>query len=344
MKRHRYFNCITGTTFFDAICTMDNLRLAHENASRCKHNYVEVMEVNKDPETYLKKIQKMLLDKSYTVSKYKEEIRKENGKDRHIYKLPYFPDRIIQWAILQIIGPLLERQFISTTYSSIRERGPTLCLKQMKYDMRTDEYGTQYCFKFDVRKFYSSIDHDILKSRYAKLFKDDDLLWLIFRIIDSVPPDEGVPIGNFLSQYSGNLFLSPLDHYCKEVLHCKYYYRYMDDVVILSDNKEWLHYVKDEIYKWLDENKLTMKSNYQVFPVCARGIDFIGYVMFHDHVLLRKRIKMNMKKKVKKIKDGKIRSVTTIRAITASYKGFMSHCNAYGLYKYYLLPIEEEFL
>lgn len=344
MKRHKYFDCINGITFFDAICDMNNLRLAHRNASKGKSNYVEVIEVNKDPETYLKKIREMLINKTYVVSKYKEDTRNENGKERHIYKLPYFPDRIIQWAILQIIGPLLEKQFIHTTYSSIRGRGPTKCLNQIKHDMKNDYYGTQFCFKFDIHHYYASIDHDLLKGRYSKLFKDYDLLWLIFLIIDSVPPDEGVPIGNFLSQYSGNLFLSPLDHFCKEILHCKYYYRYMDDIVILADSKEWLHYVKDEIFKWVDENKLTIKPNYQIFPVAARGIDFIGYMMFHDHVLLRKRIKMNMRKKVKKIKEGTITSVTTIRSIIASYKGFMSHCNAYGLYTYYLLPLEEEFL
>lgn len=141
-----------------------------------KYTYEEVQEVNKDPDYYLKEIQKMLVNKTYKVSKYIEETRMENGKERHIYKLPYYPDRIIQWAILQIIRPVIESNFISTTYSSIRTRGPVKCLEKIKEDIYHNPEDTCHCFKFDVRHFYESIDHDILKYRYARLFKDKDLL------------------------------------------------------------------------------------------------------------------------------------------------------------------------
>lgn len=176
MKRKKYFDEVNGITFYEKICDMGNLRLAHKNASRGKYTYAEVQEVNKDPDYYLKEIQKMLVNKTYKVSKYIEEIRMENGKERHIYKLPYYPDRIIQWAILQIIRPVIESNFISTTYSSIRTRGPVKCLEKIKEDMYHNPEDTCHCFKFDVRHFYESIDHNILKYRYARLFKDEDLL------------------------------------------------------------------------------------------------------------------------------------------------------------------------
>lgn len=160
-------------------------------------------------------------------------------------------------------------------------------------------------------------------------------------IIDSVPEGAGIPIGNFLSQYSGNLFLSPLDHMCKEQLHCLYYYRYMDDIVILSDSKEFLHHCFDCIQEWCNENKLQIKPNYQIFPVADRGIDFVGYRIFPEFVLLRKRIAQHLKYKHRLIMDGVIKDPRTIKGIYDSYYGFLIHCDAYDLGKKYLKPIKE---
>jgi len=120
-------------------------------------------------------------------------------------------------------------------------------------------------------------------------FKDKDLLWLLDEIIDSA---DGVPIGNFLSQFFSNYYLTFFDHWIKEQKSIKHYFRYADDIVILSNNKEYLHELLSEIREYFTVNlKLTIKSNYQVFPVASRGIDFVGYVHFHTHTLLRKSIK-----------------------------------------------------
>lgn len=314
---------------------------AHSCARRGKSWYPEVQKIDKNPMHYAFKIQQMLLNNTYDVSAYKEEYREENGKIRHLYKLPYYPDRIIQWAILNVIRYTLENKFISTTYSSIPHRGTLTCKNKVYNDIRHDICGTRYCLKLDIHHFYESINHDLLKSRYLEIFKDYDLLDLIFKIIDSVPEDTGVPIGNFLSQYSGNLFLSPLDHLCKEELKCKYYYRYMDDIVILREDKDLLRNDLSFIKNWCNENKLMVKPNYQIFPIEDRGIDYVGYIIFPEFVLLRKRIKDNLKNKYNMINNSKITDPDTIKGIYDSYNGFLMHCNAYDLSCKYLSPIKE---
>lgn len=204
-------------TFFDRLCSMEILLQAHQCARKNKTWYRDVKLVDETPEYFLRRIQNMLLTKSYEVSQYKEEYRLENGKTRHLYKLPYFPDRIIQWAIILVTREILESKFIYTTFSSIPGRGPVSCMNIVVHDIKHDIEGTKYCLKLDIHHFYESIDHEILKSLYFRIFKDEDLLELIFKIIDSLPPEDGIPIGNFLSQYSGNLFLTPLDHIARNI-------------------------------------------------------------------------------------------------------------------------------
>lgn len=130
--------------------------------------------------------------------------------------------------------------------------------------------------------------------------KDPAVLLLLDGIIDSAP---GVPIGNYISQYFANLYLSELDHRIKEVAGVRYYYRYADDIVVLAGDKATLHGVRVFINDYLNtERNLSMKSNYQIFPVESRGIDFVGYVTYHTHSLARKRNKQGLCREVAKLR------------------------------------------
>jgi hypothetical protein len=140
----------------------------------------------------------------------------------------------------------------------------------------------------DITKFYPSIDHNILKSIISRKIKDTKVLEILYEIIDSVNGingvyGKGVPIGNYLSQYFANLYLTGFDHWCKEELKCRYYYRYADDIVILGESKAHLRNVLVAIKLYLKHVlKLGVKGNYQIFPVESRGIDFVGYVFRHE--------------------------------------------------------------
>ena len=211
--------------------------------------------VNADEDKYLYEIQKMLINHTFKTSEYTIFKKKDTGKERTIFKLPYYPDRIVQWAIIQVIEPYLLKYFTLDTYSAIPGRGIHYGVKKIKKQMRYHKDDCRYCLKLDVRKFYPSIDRDVLKQQYRRMFKDPELLWLIDEIIDSPPEDTtGVPIGNYLSQYSGNLYLATFDHWIKEVKRVKFYHRYMDDIVVFGRSKEELRSLFADIKIYLSDN------------------------------------------------------------------------------------------
>jgi hypothetical protein len=330
---------------YEKICNMDNLKLAHQNAKKGKGWYTEVKMVDENPDFYLGKLQEILINKTYHTSKYETFIKHDSGKDREIYKLPYFPDRICQWAILQIIEPILLKNLTNDTYSAIPRKGIHLCLNRLNDAVQHDVPESQYCLKLDVKKYYPSINHDILKTKYRKLFKDADLLWLLDEIIDSTPGEVGIPIGNYLSQYSGNFYFSEFDHWIKEVKGIKYYYRYMDDVVILGNSKEKLHELRKEIDQYFRKKlKLKIKENWQVFPTYVRGIDFVGYRTFMNYKLLRKSTCKQFKRKMIALNKKQIEGIEMTYSEWCSinsYKGWLIHCNSYRLSKKYVEPIQQ---
>lgn len=318
---------------YGRLTSIENLRLAYINASRGKHERGEVKEFAADLENNLINIRNELLGHKYRVSPYKI-FKKYEPKERIISKLP-FRDRVVQWAIMLVVEPIWVSTLTSDTYSCLKGRGIHACLHRLQRDLSADPDGTTYCLKFDVRKFYPTIDHGILKTVIRRKLKDPDLLWLLDTIIDSVPEGEGIPIGNYLSQFFANLYLSELDHMAKEQMRLRYYYRYADDIVILAPDKERLKAVLLVINHYLAEQRnLMMKSNYQIFPVESRGIDFLGYVFFHTHTLMRKSIKKNMARNVAKynkmLEDGKLTEKQYKQAV-CSWLGWAKHCNSKNL-------------
>ena len=274
------------------ICDIDNLYLAYTKARKGKGNTYGVIQFEKGLDDNINALHKELSEGKYVTSEYQTFII-HDPKEREIYRLP-FRDRVVHHAIMNILEDIWTPIFISHTYSCIKGRGIHGVMKHLKKDLK-DIQNTKYCLKMDIRKYYPSIDHLILKNIVQKKIKDKRLLELLDGIIDSAP---GIPIGNYLSQFFANLYLSYFDHWLKEERRTKYYYRYADDMVILASNKEKLHSLLGEIKLYLHNNlRLDLKDNYQIFPVDNRGIDFVGYVFFHTHIRMRKSIKKNFCKK-----------------------------------------------
>ena len=345
MKRHSHPLGDPSHTIWEAICSMDNLKLAHQNAKDGKGWYLGVQMVDADPDFYLQELQDMFLYKTYHTSEYETFYKQEGNKNRLIYRLPYFPDRICHWAILQVIEPILINYFTANTYSAIPGRGIHKCLHDVQHAMQTDVRGCQYCLKLDVKKYYPSVNHQVLKDIYSHLFKDKDLLWLLYEIIDSTPGDTGIPIGNYLSQYSGNTYLTPFDHWIKEVKKVKHYFRYMDDITIFGETKEELHQLFRDIEQYFrDRLKLTIKDNWQIFPTYKRGVDYVGYRSFLEFTLLRKSTCQRFKRKMvcinRKRLEGKPLTYSEWCSIN-SYKGWLVHCDSYRLQQKYLAPLEQ---
>jgi hypothetical protein len=322
---------------------MDNLINAHRNARKDKSYYREVQMVDSNMEKYLTNIQHMLINKTYSIkdTDYTFSVINDKGKKRELAKLPYYPHRIIQWAIMLQIEPIFNKVFTNFTCASIPNRGIKLAHTLTKSYL-TDTENTKYCLKFDVHHFYPSVNHQILKNLLRKKFKDKDLLQLLDMIINSHSP-VGIPIGSYLSQYFANFYLSYFDYWLKENLHAKYVVRYMDDVIILDNSKEKLSYFLSEIISYLKNNlDLTLKGNYQIFPVNSRGIDFVGYRFFHNYILLRKSTCKRMKHKMRKIyKNIVLYHYINYHdfCVVNSYSGWLLFCDSFRLYSKYIKPI-----
>lgn len=332
---------------FERIADINNIVLAHLNARKGKTKDRAVRRVDRDILGHCVKVREMLLNKTFTTSAYHLFEIEDSGKRREIAELPYFPDRIIQWAILQVIEPIFCKHFIPTTYAAIPRKGTHAALTKVRNDLLNDPSGTKYCLKLDVKKFFPNIDKAILKSLFRRKFKDKDLLWLLDDIVDSYDKDspKGIPIGSYTSQYFGNFYLSYFDHWAKEQKHIKYYYRYMDDIVILSDSKEYLHRLRKEIAEYLSVNlALTIKENWQVFPTAVRGIDFVGYRCFGRYTLLRTRTKRRLHQATKRLQRKTNKGKTLSRSdqsTVGSYCGILQWGDCTRLKNYTINKILE---
>lgn len=312
---------------YQEIISIDNLNAADGKAQKGKSKQYGVVRHNKNPEQNIWELHKMLRDKTYKTSKY-EIFKVYEPKEREVYRLPYFPDRITHHAIMNVLEPIFMKVFTADSYSCIKGRGIHRASFNLRKALKNVE-ETQYCLKLDIKKFYPNVDHDFLKELLRKKIKDNDLLWLLDEIIDSAP---GLPIGNYLSQYLANFYLTFFDHWLKEEMKVKYYFRYADDIVILHSCKNKLHVILNFIKGYFETNlKLQVKNNWQIFPVEKRGIDFVGYVHFHSHTLLRKSIKKRFARMLKRKPK---------RESIASYYGWAKHCNSKNLLKK-IIPNEQ---
>jgi hypothetical protein len=278
---------------FEQIISIENLQLANKIAKKKKSRQSIKYQINL--EQNLLKLQQSLRDENYTTSEYNNFTIYE-PKQRIVSALKY-EDRIVHNAIINVIGTIFIKNFISQTFSCIKGRGILKGLNTLKHYLK-DEKNTKYSLKLDVKKFYPNVSHHVLKQQLRTKFKDEKLLRLLDNTVDSFP--QGVPLGNLTSQYFGNFYLSKFDHWLKEVKKVKYYLRYSDDIVILHSDKQYLHDLRKEIQKYLKDNLKLELSKYQVFPVKARGIDYLGYVTYHSHCKIRKSIKLRMIKSLNK--------------------------------------------
>lgn len=310
---------------YEKVISIENLELADKNAQKGKTNY-GITKHNKNKKNNIKQLHDELEQEIFEFSKYEIMIIQEYGKEREIKKTPYFPDHILHHAIMQQLTAIFIKTFTKDTYACIKERGIHKCRKNIVKDLNNDKEGTKYCLKTDIRHFYQSIDNQTLKTLFRKKIKDKKMIGLLDKLIDTT---KGLPMGNYTSQSFANFYLSEFDHFVKEKLKVKYYYRYCDDMIFLSDDKSFLREILKEITKYLDEKlKLTIKKNYQIFPTDKRGIDFIGFRFYHTHILIRKRIKKKFCQKVAKLNKKKETTIQQYKTEIASWLGWCKYTNS----------------
>jgi retron-type reverse transcriptase len=330
----------TYNNLYQQIYDFQNLYNAYLKARKDKRFKADTLKFSYNLEGNLIQIQNELIYKSYDPGRYHEFYVYE-PKKRLIMAVP-FKDRVIHHALCNIIEPVFESRFIFDSYACRPGKGTHAGADRVTYFLRklSNTYDKVYCLKGDVSKYFQSINHATLKQIIRKRIRCKDTLWLIDTIIDSTADDElnpvGIPIGNLTSQLFANLYLDRLDYFVKQDLRVKYYVRYMDDFVVLSDNKAQLW----EYYRAIEDflnNKLQLQLNGKtgIFPI-SQGIDFLGYRIWPYHRLLRKssikRIKRKLKAFQRKYKEGQI-DLDKINATIQSWLGHAKHADSYNLRK-----------
>lgn len=321
MKRHG--------NLWNSLISMENLEVAFEKAKKHKSWQRQIKEVEKDKEAKLKQLQEMLINKTYKVSEYRERTIYE-PKERQIYILPFYPDRIVQHALMNIISPIWDKMFVNDSYSCRENKG------QHKASMKAEIYTVRndYVLQCDISKFYPSINHDILFNIVKRKIKDKNVLWLIETIIRSFPGGKNAPIGNYTSQWFGNLYLHELDIIIKQKYHIKDYIRYCDDFLIFGNNKDILWNIGKELKEWCKINRNLKLSKLRLYKT-EEGVDFLGYRHMKNHyVLLRKSTAKRFKKHIKELRwqigCGAV-PLDNARSSVDSLLGWMKHACTYHL-------------
>ena len=261
---------------------------------------------------------------TYTVRDYREREINENGKTRRIQILT-MKDRIAVHAIMAVVDRHLKKRFIRTTSASIKQRGMHDLLAYIHRDMREQPETTRFCYKFDISKFYESIDQDTVMDCVRRVFKDRRLITLLDGFVRMMP--KGLSLGLRSSQGLGNLLLSVhLDHVLKDGYGVRHFYRYCDDGVVLAGTKRELWEIRAIVHRQMEGIGLKVKASERIFPV-TEGIDFLGYVIRPEYVRLRKRIKKKAAAKLNEVKSRKRR-----REIIASLYGMAKHADCNNMF------------
>lgn len=315
---------------FEQIVDLDNLRLAYNKAAKGKRGQKRVQRIAADLDNYLLEIQQSLVNHTFTTAPYHTKIVYE-PKRRTIYVLPFYPDRIVQHALMNIMEPYFERWFFDHSLACRKGKGIHMGSRMTMHYVKHNAY----CLKGDFSKFYPSVNHVILKSMLRHKIKDPDVLWLLDDIIDSIEGSTNVPIGNYVSQWFGNFYLNCFDTYCYEVLKVRSYVRYCDDFVIFSNNKEELKVYRDKLMAFVHDEIAMCFSKLDLFPV-TRGVDFLGYRHFPEKILLRKSTAIRIKRRLCLLRTRLLcHTVSRERAIgvLASTKGWLKHAYTFNLCK-----------
>ena len=267
-------------------------------------------------------------------------------KQREIF-VPSMREQIVHHMVINVLKPIFMKGMYEHSYGSIPDRGAHLAKKRIETWIKNGGKNVKYCLKMDIKKYFESVPHDILKQKLSRIIKDGAFLKVLFEIVDAAPGDKGIPIGFYTSQWFANWYLTDLDHYIKQELGAKYYIRYMDDMVIFGSNKRKLHKIRLKIAEYLNDNLgLTLKDNWQVFLFdyvkkdgtrVGRDLDFMGFRFFRSKTILRKKLMLKATRKARRIVKKPRKTVHDCRQMLA-YLGWIDCTNTYGMYKRRIKP------
>ena len=311
---------------FDKSLKFKKMLEAYDRAAKNKGRYKEIINFSLDLANNITNILKELYYGKYNTGCYRT-FKIYEPKERIIKALP-FKDRVVQqWYVEEFIKPIFVPQFIENTYACINGRGVHSAVKKLQkfYYNYSKKNNDVYVLKCDIKKYFYSIDKNILYSLIERKIKDKKVLALTKKLIFYNDSDVGIPIGNYTSQYYANIYLNELDHFIKEKLGVKYYVRYMDDFILLLKDKSECKIVLEKITIFLNEKlklKLNDKTNY--FNA-KQGITFCGYKVFRNYIRLKNENKKKINKKVKFWNKMYKQNKLDLRETTMKFNSWIGH-------------------
>jgi len=304
---------------YENIIFLENLFVAWEEFLKGKRKRKDIIEFSLNLSENIYNLHLELKDKTYTHSTY-QAFNISDPKPRNIHKAGV-RDRLLHRAIYRILYPYFDKKFINDSYSCRLNKGTHKAMNRFReFSYKVSKNNTKTCWvlKCDIRKFFASINHEILMNILKKHIKDEDTIWLLKQVISSFHTNpigktygaKGLPLGNLTSQLLVNIYMHEFDWFVKHELKVKYYIRYADDFVFLSQDKQELINLLQYIVVKLEELKLTLHPNKISIKTLASGIDFLGWVHFSDYRILRTSTKRRMLKNLSKINLSKLRILT----------------------------------
>jgi len=338
----------TYNNLYRELCSEENLFLAYRKARKGKSKKKSVLEFEKNLDYELRTLREELLSKTYMPKPLKRFIVRD-PKTRTIHASA-FRDRIVHHLIIFIIRPIFERIFIYDSFASRIGKGTHSAIKRFDYfkrkvsrngkcvkNSRNNNSVEGYVLKADIKHYFDTIDHRILIDMIREKIKDEELIWLIKKVLenfDSSVIGKGMPLGNYTSQFFANVYLNKIDYFVKHELRAKYYLRYVDDFVILHRSKKRLEYFRKEIESFLKGLKIELHPDKTNISPLQKGTQFLGYRIFYHHKLLRKRnlykFRKNLDKRLELLKEGMIDKTNILESLQGWF-GYAQWANTFKL-------------
>ena len=345
------------------IFSFENLLRCYYECRKRKRYTINAAKFEINFEDELLQLQKELKEHTYTPGRSICFVVTK-PKAREIFAAD-FRDRIVHHILVNYLEKIWEPKFIDQSYSCRKGKGAHKAIEDLKRYIRKVSQNNRrpaYFLQLDIQSFFVGLKKDILFGMIKRHAQNPEILWLteviifhnptlnyyrkcqmsLFNLIPDhkslfkVPSDQGLPIGNLTSQFFANVYLNELDQFVKHKLKAKYYLRYVDDLALLSQDKKQLKIWRDEIDKFLQEKlKLKLHPKKQVLQNLKKGIDFVGFMIKPDYVLMRRRIVKNLKEKLwklnQRLKENAEQEIKQILSMVNSYYGQFKHSNTFGL-------------
>lgn len=340
---------------FEKLIDFDNIYKAIMRAAKGKKDRPDVKKVIRHINKYIYRLQDILTGRKLQIRKHNAVLINDgiHAKKRLIIKPDFVWEQILHHAIVQVLAPIFMKSMYKWSCGSLPKRGGLYGKRYLQKYIREHQTKIKYVAKGDIKHFFPSIDIEVLKKKLRKKIHDKRFLEVLFVVIDSniaiYEGEEiymGLPIGYYISQWLANWLLTEMDYKAKQELKIKCYVRYVDDFVLLHQNKKYLHKSIVFLQKYLSTICLKMKDNYQVYKFVfnkdgkeyGRVIDFMGFKFYRNRVVLRKSIMLKTVRKALKISKS-IKKNWFECTQMISYLGWFKHTDTYNVYEKYIQPI-----